>query len=330
MYLLQLFDIDNAAQPLDARMLRDGTISIGRDTACDWVITDPDRALSREHCVLAATLDGLIVRAIGSNGVFDGSSGDRLPDLVDTAIQVPSSLRLGRFRIHASLAALDDESLDTGKTMVLTPPLGTSSQVPTDWTDAQPLPQSTGESLLDAFCRGAGLDASMLSGEHPKEVMERAGATYRQMVIGIADLMMERDSARSRYDLGRTTVGGAGNNPFKWAPSQRLAVDLLLENERGFLSGPDAITTSLASIKQHLIASFAGFQAALHCAVESFSEAALNQSISSKTSLLKSRTALQMQQVEARHTDLVEQLGGAAGSLDQAFVQAYAATEKQG
>lgn len=329
MYLLQLFDIDNAAQPLDARMLRDGTISIGRDTTCDWVITDPERALSREHCELAATLDGLIVRAIGPNGVFDDSSGDRLPDLVDTAIQVPSSLRMGRFRIHASLAAPDDDSLDTGKTMVLTPPLGTSSQVPTDWTDAQPLPQTSGESLLDAFCRGAGLDASMLSGEHPQEVMERAGATYRQMVIGIADLMMERDSARSRYDLGRTTVGGAGNNPFKWAPSQRLAIDLLLASDRGFLSGPEAITNSLEAIKQHLIASFAGFQAALHSAVESFSGSALDEAITDKASLLKSRSALQMKQVEARHADLVEQLGGAAGSLDRAFAQAYAATEKK-
>ena len=328
MYLLQLFDSDNAVQPLDARMLRDGAILVGRDTSCDWVISDPDRALSREHCEIAVTMDGLIVRAIGANGVFDGSSGDRLPDMVDTFTPVPSSLKLGRYRIVASLAPGIDGEMDTGRTLVLSPPLGTSSQVPTEWCDGQAAPRLSGESLLEAFCRGAGLDASMLSSEDPGEVMERAGATYRQMVIGIADLMMERDRARGRFDLTRTTIAGAGNNPFKWGPTQRLAIDLLLEGERGFLSGPAAITNSLKLIKQHLIASFAGFHAALKTAVKTFDGAELDNSIDTKASLLKSRATLRMTQVETRYADLSEQIGGAAGSLDRAFVKAYAASEK--
>ena len=82
-------------------------------------------------------------------------------------------------------------------------------------------------------------------------------------------------------------------------------------------------------IKRHLIASFAGFQAALHTAVQSFSETALDESVADKTSVLKSRAALRMKEVEFRHADFVDQLGGAAGSLDQAFAQAYAASEKQ-
>lgn len=330
MYLLQLFDIDNAVKPIDARLLRDGTISLGRDSKCDWSIADPDNALSREHCELAATLDGLILRAIGTNGVFDDQTGDRLPDLIDTPVAVPFTVRMGRFRLKASQAALTDEDRDTGRTMILTPPLGASSTVPTDWSDAQPIAMSSGESLIEAFCRGAGLDASLLSGEDPAEVMERAGGVYRQMVLGIADLMVERDRARGRYNLARTTIGGAGNNPFKWAPTQRLAIDLLLSGAGGFLSGPAAITSSLHDIKRHLMASFAGFQASLRVAVGTFSPDALDTATQGQGSLLKSRHQLRAQEVDARHAELVGQLNGAEGSLDRAFVQAYAASEQAG
>ena len=142
MYMLQLFDVDDAVQPIDARLLRDGAISIGRDTKCDWPIADPDRALSREHCEVAVSADGLIVRPIGTNGVFDDETGDRLPDLVDVSVDVPFTLRMGRFRISATRAPLDDEVTDTTRTMVLTPPLGASTAIPTDWVDAQPIAAS--------------------------------------------------------------------------------------------------------------------------------------------------------------------------------------------
>jgi predicted component of type VI protein secretion system len=328
MYMLQLFDVDDSVQPIDARLLRDGAISIGRDTKCDWPIADPDRALSREHCEVAASADGLIVRPIGTNGVFNDETGDRLPDLVDVPISVPFTLRMGRFRIAASRAPLDDDDTDTGKTMVLTPPLGASTAIPTDWTDAQPIAASDGESLLEAFCRGAGLDASLLSSEEPAEVMERAGAVYRQMVLGIADLMIERDRARGRYNLSRTTIGGSGNNPFKWAPTQRLAIDLLLSGVGGFLSGPAAISGSLQDVKRHLIATFAGLQASLRQAVTSFDPAQIDAAVSAKGSLLKSKHVLQSAEIAARHADLSRQLEGEEGTLDRAFVQAYAAAEQ--
>src|SRR5207237_10407168 len=130
-------------------------------------------------------------------------------------------------------------------------------------------------SLLEAFCEGAGLDASLLSSEDPTEIMRRAGAVYRQMVLGIGDLMAERDRARGQYKLSRTTIGGANNNPFKWAPTQRLAIDLLLAGESSFLSGPAALKASFRDVKKHLVATFAGLRASLRAAVDSFAPAAV-------------------------------------------------------
>jgi predicted component of type VI protein secretion system len=107
--------------------------------------------------------------------------------------------------------------------------------------------------------------------------------------------MSERSDARSRYRLNRTTIGGEANNPFKWAPSQRLAIDLLLAGSSSFLSGPAALQASFRDIKRHLVATFAGLQGALRHAVESFSPDGINQAVASKATLLRSRSALQVE-----------------------------------
>ncbi|WP_375391923.1 type VI secretion system-associated FHA domain protein [uncultured Sphingomonas sp.] len=326
MYMLQLFDEADAIQPVDARLIREGVLRIGRDASADWPIADPDCALSRAHCEVSADADGLSLTALGANGVFDDLSGERLPDGAPTPLPLPSAFRLGRFRIVATHAPHGDEPIDGARTVVLRPPLGSSTEVPSDWADGDAPPAApAGEgSLLDAFCRGAGLDPSQLSGEDAAEIMARIGAVYRQMVLGVGDLMAERDRARGLYQLTRTTIGGADNNPFKWAPTQRLAVDLLLAGSDSFLSGPAALRASFRDIKQHLVASFAGLNASLRAAVASFDPAALDKAAEGRGSLLKGRAAVQMEEVARRHADLVQQLAdGTAGSLDRAFVAAY-------
>lgn len=330
MYMLQLFDRADEVQPIDARLLREGVIRIGRGAAADWSIADPDSELSRAHCEIAVAGDQLMLRALGSNGVYDQATGDRFPDAVDIAVAVPSTLRFGRFLLRAARAAHVADSLDLARTMVLTPPLGASTAVPSDWSDAAPERAVAGGSLLDAFCDGAGLDASLLTREDPAEVLRRAGAVYRQMVLGMADLMSERDRARARYKLARTTIGGANNNPFKWAPNQRLAVDLLLARSDSFMSGPKALQSTFADLKRHLIATFAGLHGSLRAAIDTFDPKSLDEAGGTRTTLLKSRAAAQMEEVAARHADLVTQIeAGEEGSLDRAFVKAYGAADSR-
>ncbi len=330
MYMLQLFDVDDDALPIDARLLRDGTIRIGRDPNADWSIADPECALSRAHCEIEATDGELRLRATGANGVYDWVSGARYPDNQSVPLDLPGAIRLGRFRINAMPAPHGgDNDGDAGRTLVLTPPLGHSASVPSDWADATPmLAIRTEGSLLEAFCEGAGLDASVFSVEEPTEVMRRAGAVYRQMVLGVGDLMAERDRARARYQLTRTTIGGTGNNPFKWAPTQRLAIDLLLARSDSFLSGPAAIRASFQDVKRHLVATFAGLHGSLRAAVDSFAPDALDAAAQRRSSFLKGRAAAQVEEVAARHADLDRQLvDGAEGSLDRAFVAAYDAAD---
>jgi predicted component of type VI protein secretion system len=334
MFMLQLFDTDDPLQPIDARLMRDGMMRIGRDSAADWSIPDPDCELSRAHCELAVVGNGLQLRALGTNGVYDDATGRRFPDATDVTVPIPSTIRFGRFRLKASHAPHAEEITDTARTLVLTPPLGSSLAVPDDWSDRSAAPaRGSGGSLLEAFCDGAGLDASMLSSEDPAVIMQRAGAVYRQMVLGIGDLMAERERARGHYKMSRTTIGGAGNNPFKWAPTQRLAIDLLLAGSGNFLSGPAALQASFRDIKRHLIATFAGLHGSLRAAIGSFEPAALEAAAESRGGLLKSRTGLQVEEVAQRHANLTAQLdrpgGVMGGSLDHAFVAAYDHAESQ-
>ena len=329
MYMLQLFDADDAIQPIDARLLQTGVLKIGRDPGADWPIADPECAISRTHCELRVDREGLALRVTGANGVFDDIAGTRFPDGEETPVSLPGALRLGRYRIVATLAphaASADAQGD--RTIVLSPPLGDSIDVPSDWSEPAPIPAIADGSLLEAFCEGAGLDSSLLSSEDPAEIMRRAGALYRQMVLGIGDLMSERNRARARYQLNRTTISGEGNNPFKWAPSQRLAVDLLLAGSSGFLSGPAAVQSSFRDVKRHLVATFAGMQGSLRYAVERFDPEAIDAAVTTRPSEFRNRAALRLEEVGNRYAGLAAEIdGGIPGALDQAFVTAYDKTE---
>lgn len=328
MYLLQLYDGEGSVDPVDARLLVDGSLMIGRDADADWTLTDPDCALSRRHCRLSVSGTDLRLEALGSNGMFDASTGDRLPADQPITVAAPAAWRLGRFRLVATRAP-HARGGDANRTLVATPPLDATLAVPADWQDATPAPPPGEGSLLEAFCEGAGLDASLLSSEEPEEIMRRAGALYRQMVLGVADLMAERDKARARYSLARTTIGGEGNNPFKWAPSQRLAIDLLLAGPSGFLSGPAALKASFIDVKRHLVATFAGMQASLTAAIDSFRPDSLDTAVRSRVRFLGGRGNGLRDAVTARHSALSGEIeSGEPGQLDRAFVEGYDRAER--
>lgn len=333
MYMLQLFSRADEVHPLDARLLRDGRLRVGRDNGADWTISDPNCALSRTHCEFAVGLEGLTLRSLGANGVFDAATGERLPDDAEIPVALPFAVNLGDFRILATRSPYDDLGGNETRTMVLTSPLGDSIDVPSDWADTSaPLPASaatiTNGSLLEAFCKGAGLDASLLAKEDPVEVMQRVGAVYRQMVLGIGDLMSERDNARSHYQMTRTTISGANNNPFKWAPTQRLAIDLILGGSNGFLSGPAALQSSFRDIKRHLVATFAGLRGSLYEAIASFDPARLAETAQSR-SVFQNKAGAQLDEVGRRHAELRDEIEGRqSGSLDRAFVRAYDDAER--
>jgi type VI secretion system FHA domain protein len=196
--------------------------------------------------------------------------------------------------------------------------------VPSDWSEPTRATPSTDASLLDAFCAGAKLDASLFAGEDPAAVMRRLGAAYQQMVLGLGDLMSERTSLKSGYRMERTRVRAEGNNPFKWASGQRLAADLLRSNQEGFLPGPQAVGASFADLKKHLLCMLAGMRAAIGETLQVLSPEAIEAPLKGQSFVLKTKGQVCWTEYAKRHAEVLQRAVDDPGSaLNRAFVTAY-------
>jgi predicted component of type VI protein secretion system len=325
MYLLKLFHQADPLHPIDARISREGVTRVGRDPGSDWVIADEECEISRTHLELHLRSGRLLLRPLGTNGVFSGQEQEKLPESVEVPLAVGDRFRFGKYSILVDASPYADGGREgAARTMIMAAPFGEKVSVPSEWADASDEWQASGDgSLLEAFCEGAKLDASVFSSDDPADVMRRAGAVYRQMVLGLADLMSERSSAKAQYRMDRTTIGAQNNNPFKWAPTQRLAIDLLTKKDCGFLAGAAAIRASFEDLKKHLISTVAGFRASLQAFIDATDPDAVQRNLR-KDSLFQSRDAACWNAYRDLHEGLARQIAeDEDGPLNQAFLRGY-------
>lgn len=326
MFLLRLFHRADPAHPVAAHMLGDGITCIGRDPASDWAIPDPECQISRQHLRLTCENGALVLRPLGSNGVFHGETGERLADNVDVTVALGDAVDFGQYRmVIDSVPFATRSGASFERTMVFAAPFGRDRGIGGDWTDDEGSPHTYDEgSLLEAFCEGAKLDVSALSGEEPSEIMRRAGEIYRQMVLGLGDLVSQRSSVKADLSMDRTTIGAEDNNPFKWAPGRRLAIDLLLGQEAGFLRGPEAIRASFEDVRTHMLGTLAGFEAAMRAVLDLASPDSIAGRVEGRSAFLRSRPGLCWAEYERAHAQLLGELEQRRdGPVNQAFTAAY-------
>jgi predicted component of type VI protein secretion system len=136
--------------------------------------------------------------------------------------------------------------------------------------------------------------------------------------------MDERTSVKVDYQMDRTAIRPAGNNPFRWASANRLAIDLLREREDGFLSGQEATRAAFGDVKKHLICVFAGAQAALNAALEALSPKTIEAKTPARASLMKGRGNAVWAQYVTEHAACRQGVDDAAeGFAARAFRSAY-------
>ena len=299
MVTAKLYRRSDPEQEIDRRELEDGELSIGRDPVAGWQAHDPTKALSRLHCILALRDGRLTLRDESTNGVFL-SSGERLERGVDTPVRTGEPIALGCF-----LLKLEEEAAPQD-----------APALADDGADA------LAGKLLDAFCAGAQIDPSLLAGEDPQEVMRTLGAIYREMVMGLGGLMSERTRAKTEWGLERTTIQVADNNPFRWAPPRRVAVDLLKGGQNGFQSNAEAVRSSFEDISAHHRGSAAGWRAMLVKAVAALSPAALEAELKGKSLLGKPKPADLWERYAELHPEVAKE---AEAPASPAFRDAYEA-----
>ena len=84
---------------LSARTLATSTLSIGRGERNDWVLPDPDRHLSKTHCVISEENGRYVLTDLSTNGVY--VNGARQPTARDSRIVLTDGdeFRLGDYTI---------------------------------------------------------------------------------------------------------------------------------------------------------------------------------------------------------------------------------------
>jgi type VI secretion system protein ImpI/type VI secretion system protein len=91
--------------PYETRRLTGGELSIGRGPRNDWVLPDPDRVLSKQHCVVTFRNNAWQVTDTSANGTFLNHDIDRLAQAEPRPLRNGDRLRLGSYEIEAAIEA---------------------------------------------------------------------------------------------------------------------------------------------------------------------------------------------------------------------------------
>jgi predicted component of type VI protein secretion system len=266
MVTLRLIDERDPFRPAASRELTSGEMSVGRDSAADWRIDDPDRRLSRIHCVFSVDRDGGVsVRDTSTNGVFR-ETGDRLPLGEPMPVTIGDGVRIGNFMIYV------DRVVVSPPEPVEAPAIAETVTAP----DPAWLKVNDG-TLIEAFCQGAQIDSSAFAGQEPADLLRRLGAIYRETIAGIGQLMGDRGATRQSTELDRTTIGAKANNPFKWASPARVTLDLLRGGNEAFMNGAEAVASSFRDLRNHQAALAAAAHSAITTTLATLDPAAIEE-----------------------------------------------------
>lgn len=84
----------------ESRLLSEGEFSIGRGSDCDWVLADPERYLSKRHCVLAYRSGGWWLADLSTNGTFVNGDPTPLGAQAVRHLEDGDCLHLGSYEIE--------------------------------------------------------------------------------------------------------------------------------------------------------------------------------------------------------------------------------------
>ena len=81
----------------ETRTLGQGTLSIGRAAGNDWVLADPDRHLSKTHCMVSAEGGRFVLTDLSTNGVFVNGARDPIGRDSKVVLTDGDDFRLGDY-----------------------------------------------------------------------------------------------------------------------------------------------------------------------------------------------------------------------------------------
>ncbi|MEM5518111.1 type VI secretion system-associated FHA domain protein TagH [Henriciella sp. AS95] len=335
MITLKLYHSSDPGRQLDSYILGDGEVTIGRDPKAIWVIEDPDLRISRYHCAVRAKDGEVIVRDTSSNGVFLGQHRRRIDPSSEIVVPADETIHFGDFSIMIDVVDANHEAVGergAADKLLSDEVCNPAPKETADTWKAEPVQicsdfdrsAASNFEILEAFCDGAQLDPSYFAGEIPADVMRRLGAIYRQVVLGLGELMSERAAAKSAYRLDRTTISATGNNPLKWAPTQRLAVDLLSERTGEFLNGADAVAECFTDLREHSTCLASGAREAVTALLEHLDPDRVEADSKKRSGLFADKSETSWRCMKQAYNDLADDpFNNPDSVVNQAFKRGY-------
>ncbi len=100
--ILSVVRCPDAAVPA-TRRVSGGEVTIGRGEACDWVLADPNRHLSKQHCTIAFRSGRWTVTDLSTNGTFLDRSGEPIGRGGSAPLRDGSRLTMGEYEIEVRI-----------------------------------------------------------------------------------------------------------------------------------------------------------------------------------------------------------------------------------
>jgi type VI secretion system FHA domain protein len=185
---------------------------------------------------------------------------------------------------------------------------------------------ASGPDLLAAFLRGAGMsDARPTDAE---VAMERLGAAFRALVVGLRQTLIERRAFKGEFRIEQTMIRARGNNPLKFSAGDDDALAALIgAGRRSEMAPAAAVAEALDDIRRHEMASMAAMQAAARALVDRLDPAPLRAEGEKSGGLLGAqKRARAFELFEKLHADIAAAL---ADDFDSAFGKAFARAYEQ-
>ena len=95
----------SASGTSQTKLLTKGTLSIGRGAGNDWVLPDPDRHLSKTHCILSVENGRLVLTDVSTNGVHINGARQATARDSRTVLTDGDDFRLGDYTVAVAETA---------------------------------------------------------------------------------------------------------------------------------------------------------------------------------------------------------------------------------